>query len=316
MLEQLTATVPRNLAGERLDRALGLMFERYSRARLQRWIKDGCVAVDGQRTVNARLRVAGGEAVRIAAPLEDEARAAPEPMALDVVYQDDALLVVNKPPGLVVHPGAGHPRGTLVNGLLAYDAGLAALPRAGLVHRIDKDTSGLLVVARSLQAQNVLAARITRHQVTRRYLAVAHGEAPLRGSIDAPIARHARQRTRMAVRTPGKPARTHYERLACGHGLSVLALTLETGRTHQIRVHLAHIGHPIVGDRDYGGVRPLARKVPVSVVAAVSSFPRQALHATTLAFAHPDDDEPMVFESALPDDIAALVATVRSAHVA
>jgi len=253
----LHATVPRELAGRRLDQVLGQLFRDYSRTRLQDWVRQGRVWVD-DAPCQVRQRLHGGEQLRVE-PLHEAADDwLPEALDLDIHYCDPHLLVINKPPGLVVHPGAGNARGTLLNALLHFDPELASLPRAGIVHRLDKNTSGLLVVARTLECQTHLSRMIAARQVTREYDALVHGHPPAQGSIDQPIGRHLRHRTRMAIRVQGqgKPARTHYHRLARFTAHSHLALSLETGRTHQIRVHLSHIGHPLVGDPDYPGRRP------------------------------------------------------------
>jgi 23S rRNA pseudouridine1911/1915/1917 synthase len=291
------------LHGARLDHALVARAGEFSRSHLQSLVARGEVRIDDAvcRTPARRLRLGQRVEVQLLPTAESRAFRA-EPMALAVVHEDEALLVVDKPAGLVVHPAAGHWSGTLLNGLLAHHAGAAGLPRAGIVHRLDKDTSGLMVVAKTLQSMTALVRMIAAREVQREYLALAHGEfAQGERSIEAPIARDPRSRVRMAVLGSGKPARTDVRRLAARDGASALRCTLHTGRTHQIRVHLAHVGHPLLADALYGGVPALGVE-------------RQALHATSLRFAHPlDARRPLAFESALPADLQAAWAAVTQA---
>ncbi|MGB8328280.1 MAG: RluA family pseudouridine synthase, partial [Steroidobacteraceae bacterium] len=259
--------LPHSLAGMRLDQALARLLPQYSRARIQAWIRQGAVRVEG-RTPRVRDPVAGGERVALEARFAADATVAAEKMPLEIAHADHSLLVINKPAGLVVHPGAGNRGHTLQNALLAYDAGLARVPRAGIVHRLDKDTSGLLIVARTPQAHTALVAALQARRIHREYLALCHGVMTGGGTIEQPIGRHRTQRTRMAVRADGRAAVTHYriERRLRSHTL--VRIELETGRTHQIRVHLAHIGYPIVGDPAYGGRRQLPRGATVEAIAA------------------------------------------------
>src|SRR5689334_262032 len=253
------------------------MLPAHSRTRLKTWIDAGHVHVDAA-TWDARRRVTGGERIDVIAPLLEASVAdAAEDIALSIVHEDDAILVVDKPAGLVVHPGSGNRAGTLLNALLHHDPALASVPRAGIVHRLDKDTSGLMVVARTIEAQTALVRALAAHHVAREYLAVAHGDLAKPIVVDAPIGRHPTQRTTMAVVERGKPARTHVDVVERFGVATLLRCTLETGRTHQIRVHLAAIGHPLVGDPAYGGRR---------VQGGALAFPRQALHAERLRFAH------------------------------
>jgi 23S rRNA pseudouridine1911/1915/1917 synthase len=294
-------TIPDALAGRRLDQALAELLPEHSRTRLKHWIESGDIRVDGA-AAEPRHKLRGGERIDIApgcdAPLTD----APEAIALDIRYEDASLLVLNKPPGLVVHPGSGNRAGTLLNALLHHDASLGRLPRAGIVHRLDKDTSGLMVVAKTEAAQRALARQIAAHEVLREYLAVARGDVARAVIIDAPIGRHPVQRTTMAVVARGKPARTHVAIVERFGVATLLSCRLETGRTHQIRVHLAAIGHPIVGDPAYGG-----RHAKGGALA----FPRQALHAAKLRFAHPLTGKALSFEAPPPHDLETLVATLR-----
>jgi 23S rRNA pseudouridine1911/1915/1917 synthase len=302
-----TLTIPDTFAGRRLDQALAALLPEHSRSRLQQWIAQGAVQVDGA-PASARQKVRGGEAVAVAsveqAPLAD----APEAIPLDIRYEDDDLLVLDKPPGLVVHPGSGNRAGTLLNALLHHAPALAQLPRAGIVHRLDKDTSGLMVVAKSAAAQAALVRDLAAHTVTREYVALVHGDVERAVTVDAPIGRHPTHRTTMAVVAQGKPARTHVSVVERFGAATLVRCRLETGRTHQIRVHLAAIGHPLVGDPAYGSRR---------VRGGVLLFGRQALHATALRFTHPISGRGLKFACAPPADLRALVDSVRahaSAH--
>ena len=306
--------LPPEAAGLRLDQALARALPQYSRARLQQWIEAGAVEVDG-RHPRGKEKVEGGEQVSLMARLEPDHRVAAEPLQLSVVYQDKALIVIDKPAGLVVHPGAGNPGHTLQNALLALDAKLAVVPRAGLVHRLDKDTSGLLVVARTPEAHAGLVAALAAREIERAYLAICAGVMTGGGTVDAPIGRHRTQRTRMAVRNDGREAITHYRIVKRFRAHTLARVQLETGRTHQIRVHLAHGGYPIVGDPVYGGRRRLPAGCSAALAAALIAFPRQALHATRLALAHPSTGRELEWESPMPADMAGLVAALeKDAH--
>jgi 23S rRNA pseudouridine1911/1915/1917 synthase len=303
-------TLPPEAAGLRLDQALARSLPQYSRARLQAWIEAGAVALGGRR-LRAKDRVLGGEAVVIEAHLPPLGAVLPEALPLSVVFEDRALLVIDKPAGLVVHPGAGNARHTLQNALLALDPKLALVPRAGLVHRLDKDTSGLLLIARTPEAHTALTAALAAREITREYLAVCTGVMTGGGTVDEPIGRHRSVRTRMAVRADGRPAVTHYRVLERFRAHTLARVTLETGRTHQIRVHLAHAGFPIVGDPVYGGRRRLPAGASEALRAALGGFHRQALHAARLKLAHPLTARALTFEAAPPADLAALIAALR-----
>ncbi|MCW5624335.1 MAG: 23S rRNA pseudouridine(1911/1915/1917) synthase RluD [Burkholderiales bacterium] len=298
----LEATVPADCAGLRVDRVVAQLFPSYSRSRLQHWIESGRVTVDGAAT-EVRRKVWGGEQVQLVPEPDPAASAfAPEDIPLQVVHEDDALLVVDKPAGLVVHPGSGNWAGTLLNALLAHAPAVTNLPRAGIVHRLDKDTSGLLVVAKTLEAQTDLVRQLQARTVSRRYLAAVSGSVVSAGRVDAPVGRHPVHRTRMAVTAHGKPAVTHYVPLRRGQRWTQIECRLETGRTHQIRVHMAHVGFPLLGDPVYGPPR-----LPPALAAAMAGFPRQALHAWRLALRHPVSGEEMAWESPVPADLAALL---------
>jgi 23S rRNA pseudouridine1911/1915/1917 synthase len=299
------------MAGLRLDQALARALPQYSRARLQSWIDAGAVQVDGRRP-RTRDKVHGGEQVRIEARLEPQTRVVAERIPLEVVFEDRALFVINKPPGLVVHPGAGNPGHTLQNALLALDPKLALVPRAGLVHRLDKDTSGLMVVARTPEAHAALVAELAEREVTRAYLAVCVGVMTGGGTVNEPIGRHRTQRTRMAVRSDGREAVTQYRVLERFRGHTLVRAQLETGRTHQIRVHLAHIGYPLVGDPVYGGRRRIPRGASPGLITALDELKRQALHAAELAVTHPVSGKVLRWEAPLPPDMAALIGALEA----
>lgn len=307
---ELELTIPEALHGRRLDLALAELVPDYSRSRLQQWIRAGQVTLDA-RVAQVREKVSGGEHVRIAAELPEAGSAAPEAIALDVVHADPDLLVINKPPGLVVHPAAGNPAGTLLNALLHYDPALAVLPRAGIVHRLDKATSGLMVVARNLTAHKRLVEALAARAVTREYLAVVHTVLTGGGTIDAPIGRHPVDRKRMAVTPGGKPAVTHYRVEERYRAHTLVRVSLETGRTHQIRVHMAHNHTPIVGDPVYGGRLRLPAGASVALREALAGFRRQALHATRLVLAHPASGETVSWEVPVPDDMQRLIKVLR-----
>lgn len=290
-----------------------MVFDSYSRSRLQSWITDGYLTVDGQ-TRRSRDKVLGGEALSLQLPpdlladmLSDadgdgESSFVPEPIDLNIVYEDEHILVINKPAGLVMHPAPGNRRGTLLNGLLHYSAAQAGVPRAGIVHRLDKETSGLCVVARTLEAHTHLVRQLQSREMGRTYTAVVVGDVPINGTIDAPIGRHPRDRKRMTVLDSGKPAVTHFECVERYLGCARVMVKLETGRTHQIRVHMTHIGYALIGDPAYGRrLAVLPRRV--AEVPAVAAFKRQALHATRLTLINPGNEEEMSFDAPMPDDM-------------
>ena len=306
-----TATVPASAAGRRFDAVLAELFPEFSRSRLAEWIKSGDALLDG-RAVRPRDPVRGGEAVSLAVVLDTQTEAVAEDIPLAIVHEDADVFVIDKPAGLVVHPGAGNPAGTLVNGLLHRDPGLAVLPRAGIVHRLDKDTSGVMVVARTLPAHTALVAQLSAREVHRQYLAVVVGALVSGGTADAPIDRHPRDRLRMAVRDDGREAVTHYRLRERFRAHTALECRLETGRTHQIRVHMAHLKHPIVGDPLYGGALKLPKGASPELGEALRGFRRQALHAEVLEFAHPTTGEPLRCSAPLPADMRDLLAVLRA----
>jgi len=304
------ATVPDSAAGRRLDAVLAELFPEYSRSRLSAWIKSGDVQVDGA-PARGRDPVRGGETVALSAVQETQTSAPAEDIPLDILHADEHVFVLDKPAGLVVHPGAGNPAGTLVNALLFRDPALQLLPRAGIVHRLDKDTSGVMVVARTLQAHTALVEQLSNRQVHRQYLAIVVGALVSGGTASTGIDRHPRDRIRMAVREDGKDAVTHYRLRERFRNHTALECRLETGRTHQIRVHMQHLKHPIVGDPLYGGPLKLPKGATDDLVAALRGFRRQALHAEVLEFVHPVRGEPIRCSAPVPADMQQLMALLR-----
>lgn len=302
--------MPADQAGRRLDQAMAELLPDYSRSRLKGWIDSGCVKVDGQ--VRApKYRLSGGELVEVCARLDDPGTVAAQDIPLEILFQDDSVLVIDKPAGLVVHPGAGNRDRTMQNALLHLDPRLATLPRSGIVHRLDKDTSGLLVVARTSRAHKTLVAALEARDVERRYLALVRGQVTAGGTVSAPIGRHPVQRTRMSVRNGGRPATTHFRVRERFRGFTLLDIKLETGRTHQIRVHLAHAGFPLVGDPVYGGRLALPAACGPELADALRVFRRQALHAWRLSFQHPGTGVKLALEAPLPEDFSRLLKLLR-----
>ncbi|MDH3577039.1 MAG: 23S rRNA pseudouridine(1911/1915/1917) synthase RluD [Gammaproteobacteria bacterium] len=305
-----TRAIPAELAGLRLDQALARMFPEYSRSRLKEWLLAGSITLDGAPK-RPRDAVAGGEIVSLQPQADVGVRAEPEPITLHVVFEDENLLVVNKPAGLVVHPGAGNPAGTLMNGLLHHAPTLEQVPRAGIIHRIDKQTSGLLLVAKTLQAHTSLVRLLADREISRHYLAVCNGVLTGGGTINEPIARHPVDRKRMSIRQGGKPAVTHYTVIERFRAFTYISVRLETGRTHQIRVHFAHRRHALVGDPVYGGRLALPKGASDELIQMLRRFKRQALHAARLGFVHPVSGERLEFEVTPPDDFQELLAVMR-----
>ncbi len=309
-IEPITATIPAELAGKRLDQALAALFPDYSRSRLKQWILAGQVLVDGN-TRRPRDAVAEGEVLRVSPILKQEVSHHPEPIPLEILHEDEHILVLNKQAGQVVHPAAGHHCGTLLNALLHHAPVLENIPRAGIVHRLDKDTSGLMVVAKSLTAQKYLVEQMQARDITREYLAVTVAVMTAGGTVDAPIGRHPRQRKQMAVTEKGKHAISHYRVIERFAAHSLIRVKLETGRTHQIRVHMAHINYPLLGDPVYGGRLRIPPGSSEDFANILRGFRRQALHATRLLLRHPGSNEEISWEVSVPEDMAHLLEALR-----
>jgi len=305
-MTKLTAEVPLEMAGMRLDQALAELFSDYSRSKLQTWVKAERVKVNGN-PLRARAKLEGGETIALDAEAETVITSKAEDIPLDIVYEDDSLLVVNKPVGLVVHPAVGHWQGTLVNALLNHDPQLETLPRAGIVHRIDKDTSGLLMVAKNLQAHHSLTQQLQERDINREYLAIVRGYMISGGTVEEPIGRHPTDRKRYVVRQTGKFAVTHYRVAQRFARHTLIQAKLETGRTHQIRVHLAHIHYPLLGDPVYGGRFQMPAGCTAELEHVLRNFKRQALHAAKLGLVHPETDEYVEWEQPMPEDMARLL---------
>jgi len=306
----LSAQVSPESGGQRLDQVAAQLFPDHSRSRLQGWIKDGSLLVDGEQK-RTRDTVYGGEQLTLDAEREVQGDWQPEAIALDILYEDDALLVINKPAGLVVHPAAGHQDGTLLNALLHHAPELAKVPRAGIVHRLDKDTTGLMVVAKTIEAQTDLVAQLQARSVSREYECVVVGVMTAGGKVDQPIARHGSQRQKMAVVAGGKQAISHYRVIQRFRAHTHVKVKLETGRTHQIRVHMSHIYFPLVGDPTYGGRLRIPPGASPELIRELREFPRQALHARRLELMHPIDGRPMQWQVPLPADMQQLLALLK-----
>ena len=309
--EKVCKTIPDAMAGLRLDQALAQMFPDYSRSRLVAWLKSGSVLVDGESR-RPRDKVDGGESIELSPVAEVAVTSRPEPIALDIAWEDDSLLVINKPAGLVVHPGAGNQTGTLMNGLLHHAPGLEALPRAGIIHRLDKDTTGLMLVAKTLTAHTALTRALAERDISRQYRAICQGVLTGGGTISASIGRHPVDRTRMAVIDGGRPATTHFTVIERFRGHTYLDVRLDTGRTHQIRVHFAHRRNPLLGDPVYGGRLALPAGASEELIEALRAFRRQALHAFRLEFRHPESGDALAVEAPLPSDLDAMLETLRN----
>jgi len=310
-LIHLNSTAEPRHYGARLDQVVAELFSEYSRSRLKEWIQQGKVQVDDEVCTVPRQKLKGDESIVINAELVQEVYHKAEDIDINVVYEDDHVLVINKPRDVVVHPGAGNTSGTLLNALLSHVPGIEQIPRAGIVHRLDKDTTGLMVVAKTLQAQNHLVEQLQSREMGREYEAICYGTMVAGGTVDAPIGRHPTKRTLMAVRELAKPAITHYRVIEKFRAFTHLRLKLDTGRTHQIRVHMAHIKHPLVGDPGYGGRTRLPKGASDEFIAALRKFNRQALHAAQLSFSHPETEEWLTFQAPLPDDFQTLLSAVR-----
>ena len=302
--------LPIELAGLRVDQALSQLLPEYSRSRITQWLRSQQITLDGE-TVRPKDKIKGGEQVSIQAVIEVVCESQAQAIDLTIIYEDDDLLIINKPAGLVVHPAAGHPQNTLVNALLHHHTALNRLPRAGIIHRLDKDTTGLLMVAKTLTAHTVLVSMMQQRQISREYIAIVQGAIISGSTIDAPIGRHPRQRVKMAVVSNGKPAMTHYRLIERFQRHSVVRVMLETGRTHQIRVHFAHIHHPIVGDPVYGGRLQLPKQCSPELAFALTNMKRQALHAQHLRLEHPKTGKKLEFTAPIADDLQLLIKCLQ-----
>ena len=311
----LSAEVQPEQMGQRLDQTLAELFPEYSRSRLKTWIEADLVKLNDRITNIPREKVLGGEKIEITVEVEDETRFEPENIPLNIVYEDDDIIVINKPKDLVVHPGAGNPNGTVLNALLYHYPPIAEVPRAGIVHRLDKDTTGLMVVAKTIPAQTKLVRDLQKRKITREYEAVASGIMTKGGTVDQPMARHTTKRTLMAVHPMGKPAVTHYRIMENYRNYTRLRLRLETGRTHQIRVHMAHIAHPLLGDQTYGGRPRPPKNASEDFMEVLRNFKRQALHAVMLRLAHPITGEMMEWYAPLPDDFVELLNALKADYL-
>ena len=306
----LTLNVKAEQIGQRVDVVIAEAFKEFSRSHLQKLIKEGAVKVNGKE-IKSKLILQGGELIEILAKEAPKLKDKAENIDLEIIYEDQDLLVVNKASGLVVHPGAGNSSGTLVNGLLNFDSNLSYLPRAGIVHRLDKDTSGLMVVSRNERTYLNLIDQLKERTVTRKYTALVVGEPSLSGVIDKPIGRHPKVRTKQAVVSSGKEAISRFKKVKSLRGYSLVEVLLETGRTHQIRVHLSYLGFPIVGDNTYGGRRKYVKGTSENLRSKINQFKRQALHASSLTFIHPSTKEVLTFDSELPDDMKQLIRALK-----
>ena len=304
-------TVPESCLGKRFDQTLAEMFPDYSRSRLKEWILAGQVSVNGSALTKPREKMYGGEAIEIISEIEADVRFEAQNIPLTIVYEDDDILVINKPAGLVVHPGAGNPDGTVLNALLHYCPQLDVVPRAGIVHRLDKDTTGLMVVAKTIAAQTNLVESLQAREITREYEAIACGVMTAGGVVDQPIGRHSTKRTHMAVSMMGRPSVTHYRVMEKFRLHTRLRLRLETGRTHQIRVHMSHITHPLVGDPVYGGRPRPPKNATTELREVLKEFKRQALHAAMLSLFHPITGEEMTWHAEIPQDMVNLTNILR-----
>lgn len=309
---KLTEIVPDHLYGKRLDQVLAELFPDYSRSRIKNWIQAGQVQIDGEVESKPRHKLLGGEQLVVDAELQEEVQHEAEAIALTILYEDNDILVINKPAGLVVHPGAGNQAGTLLNALLHHVPDIVEVPRAGIIHRLDKDTSGVMVVAKTVPAQTALVAAMQQRLITREYEAVCHGTLTGGGTVDAPIGRHQTQRTLMAIDSAGKPAVTHYRVMERFRAHTRLRLRLETGRTHQIRVHMQSLHHPLIGDPVYGGRPRPPRGASEQFRQVLRDFRRQALHAALLRLDHPITGETMEWQAPIPEDMRLLVETLRA----
>jgi 23S rRNA pseudouridine1911/1915/1917 synthase len=304
---KLQITVPEELTGKRLDQALSTLCPEHSRSRIQSWIKSGDVCVNKKINYKQREEVNYGDVIDIDTELQTIEKHQAENIDLDIIYEDRDIIIINKPSGLVVHPGAGNPNHTLVNALLNYDKALDTIPRAGIIHRLDKETTGVMIVARTLESHTYLVDQLQKRNIKREYQTIVCGQIISGGTIENKMGRHPVHRTKMAVTNSGKVATTHYKVIKKYQHYTHLHVQLETGRTHQIRVHMSHIKHPVVGDPVYGNNKSLRKGVEIPLQEVIKSFNRQALHAFSLELPHPGKDERVKFTSELPEDMSALI---------
>jgi 23S rRNA pseudouridine1911/1915/1917 synthase len=310
-LIKLTVVVPQSFDRLRLDLVLSNLLPKYSRALIQLWIRSGAVTVDG-KLLKQKEQVRAGQTINLVAEIKVVTHLAPQALPLDLIYEDNDLLIINKPTGLVTHPGAGNFAGTLLNALIYHYPELTKLPRGGIVHRLDKDTSGIMVISRNLSSYHTLVSSLQARKVRREYEAVVTGKLIAGGTITAPIGRHPLKRTQMAVRANGKLAVTHYRVVQQFNFYTKLRVILDTGRTHQIRVHLAHLGYPIVGDQTYGKVTNLSGRLALELRQKLANFKRQALHARFLSLVHPATGKLIEFEADPPEDFNELLKILIS----
>ncbi len=307
----LQADIPESMSGKRLDWVLASLFSDYSRSKLQQWLHDGHIIINNKKGLPGKTKVAGGEQVTLHPILEKQTESQAEAIPLNIIFEDEELIVINKPAGLVMHPAVGNQAGTLLNALLHHDPALANIPRAGIVHRLDKDTTGLLVVARTLSSQKYLVEQLQAREISREYKAIVHGTMVAGNTIEAPIGRHPVDRKRMAINHSGKHAITHY-RVAEKFRLHThIDVKLETGRTHQIRVHMTHLKHALVGDPVYGGRLRIPPHATEALDKNLRHFKRQALHAIRLTLTHPGSGEIVSWCAPLPDDMVNLLNALR-----
>ena len=307
---KISIAIPDAMSGKRLDQALASLLPEHSRARLQDWIREGYVLVD-KIPMRPRDKIQGGEQVEIQAKIEAQISASPENIPLEIVFEDEHLIIINKPAGLIVHPGAGNPQHTLMNALLHHEQDLEQVPRAGIVHRLDKDTSGLLVIARTPQSHTALVKQLQARNMRREYVTIVSGILTAGGTIDQPIGRHPKHRTKMAIVKNGRPATTHFRVIRKYRHHTELQVNLETGRTHQIRVHLAWLHYPVIGDPMYGSRKPLVKGMAPNLANIVSVFPRQALHAHAIQLLHPQSNELMIWKAPIPEDMLRLIDSLE-----
>ena len=303
---KINIIIPDEMSGKRLDQALAELLPEHSRARLQGWIHDDYVQID-KKSMRPRDKVHGGEQVVIRAEIESQISASPEDIPLEIVFEDEHLIIINKPAGLIVHPGAGNPQHTLMNALLHHDQQLEQVPRAGIIHRLDKDTTGLLVIARTPQSHTFLVEHLQARKIHRQYVTIVTGIMTAGGTVDQAIGRHPKHRTKMAVVKNGRSAITHYRIIKKYRHHTQLQVNLETGRTHQIRVHMTWLHYPIVGDSVYGAKKQLVKGMDPDLARVITAFPRQALHACVIKLAHPQSNELMQWQAPIPEDMAELI---------